>query len=83
MSCPVMYAIYFTLIFLALGSFLLRYRPRFFDQVEYQTTFASIGNRHFFAISCYRQTYQNYAESGQKLGKHFGRSDDYLFFYNN
>ena len=24
-----------------------RYRPRFFDQVGHQTTFASIGNKHF------------------------------------
>ena len=24
-----------------------RYRPRFFEQVEHQTKYASIGNRHF------------------------------------
>ena len=45
-----------------------RYRPRFFDQVGHQTTNASIGNRHFFTISCHRQTYQNYEQSRQKLG---------------
>ena len=27
---------------------LIRYRPRFFDQVGHQTTYASMGNRHFF-----------------------------------
>ena len=26
----------------------IRYRPRFFDQVGYQTTYASMGNKHFF-----------------------------------
>ena len=30
---------------------LSRDRPRFFDQVDYQTTYASIGNRHFFTKS--------------------------------
>ena len=25
----------------------IRYRPRFFDQVGHQTTYASIGNKHF------------------------------------
>ena len=45
-----------------------RYRPRFFDQVGHQTTYSSIGNRHFFTISCHRQTYQNYEQSRQKLG---------------
>ena len=29
----------------------IRYRPRFFDQVGHQTTYASIGNRHFFMPS--------------------------------
>ena len=46
----------------------LRYRPRFFDQVGHQTTYASIGNKHFFNKSCLRQTYQNYEQSRQKLG---------------
>ena len=45
-----------------------RYRPSFFDQVGHQTTYASIGNRHFFTILCHRQTYQNYEQSRQKLG---------------
>ena len=45
-----------------------RYRPRFFDQVGRQTRYASIGNRHFFTKSCHCQTYQNYEQSGQKLG---------------
>ena len=38
----------------------IRYRPRFFDQVGHQTTYAYIGNKHFFTKSCHRQTYQNY-----------------------
>ena len=45
-----------------------RDRPRFFVQVGHQTTYASIGNRHFFTISCHHQAYQNYEQSRQKLG---------------
>ena len=45
----------------------IRYRPRFFDQVRYQTTYASIGNKHFFTKSCQRQTYQNYEQPPQRL----------------
>ena len=45
-----------------------RYRPRFFDQVRHQTTYASIGNKHFFTKSCHCQTQQNYEQSRQKLG---------------
>ena len=45
----------------------IRYRPRFFYQVGHQTTYASIGNRHFFTISCHHQTYQN-EQSWQKMG---------------
>ena len=45
-----------------------RYRLRFFDQIGDQTKYASIGNRHFFTISCNGQTYQNYEQSRQKLG---------------
>ena len=40
---------------------------RFFDQVGHQTTYASIGNKHFFTKSCHRQTYQNYEEPPQRL----------------
>ena len=36
----------------------LRYRPIFFDQIGHQTTSASIGNKHYFTISCHCQTYQ-------------------------
>ena len=43
----------------------IRYRPRFFDQDGHQTTNASIENRYFFTMLCYRQ---NYEKSGQKLG---------------
>ena len=41
---------------------------RFFDQVGHETMNASRGNKHFFNKSCHRQTYQNYEQSGQKLG---------------
>ena len=41
---------------------------KIFDQVEHQTTYASIGNKHFFTISCHCQTYQNYEQSRQKMG---------------
>ena len=45
-----------------------RYRPRFFDQVGHQTTYASIGNNNFSTKSCHCQTYQNYEQNQQKLG---------------
>ena len=45
-----------------------RDRPRFFDQVGHQTTYASMGNKHFITKKCHRQTYQNYEQSRQKLG---------------
>ena len=41
------------------------YRPR---QFGHQTSYASIGNRYFFTISCNCQTYQIYEQSQQKLG---------------
>jgi hypothetical protein len=37
-----------------------RYRHRFFDQVGHETTYATVGNHHFFTKTCHRQTYQNY-----------------------
>jgi hypothetical protein len=40
---------------------------RFFDQVGHQTTYAYIGNKHFFTKSCHRQTYQNYEQLHQRL----------------
>ena len=40
------------------NSIVARCRPRFFDQVGHQTTYAFTGNRHFFTISCHHQTYQ-------------------------
>ena len=46
---------------------LLRYRPRFFDQVGHQTMSAYIENKHFFTKSCHRQTYQNYEQPPQRL----------------
>ena len=49
-----------------------RYRPRFFDQVRYETMYASSGNKNFFTKSCHRQTYQNYEQSRQKLGTILG-----------
>ena len=38
----------------------IKYHPRFFVQVEHDTTHSSIGNKHFFTRSCHRQTYHNY-----------------------
>ena len=40
----------------------IRDRPIFFDPVGHQTTYAYIGNKHFFTKSCHRQTYQNYEQ---------------------
>ena len=51
-----------------LASARTRVRPRLFDQVGHETMYASSGNKHFFTKSCYRQAYQNYEESRQKLG---------------
>ena len=34
-------------------------------------TYASIGNKHFYTKSCHHQTYQNYEQSRQKLGRIF------------
>ena len=45
---------------------LSRDRPRFFDQVRHQTTYAYIGNKHFFTKMCHHQTYPNSKISWQK-----------------
>ena len=37
-----------------------RYHLRFFVQVGHETTYAAIGNHHFFTKTCHCQTYQNY-----------------------
>ena len=37
-----------------------RYHSRFFVQVGHETTYADIGNHHFFTKPCHHQTYQNY-----------------------
>ena len=61
----------FVCLFLCNSSYLsicTRVRPRFFDQVGHETMYASSGNKHFFTISCHRETYQNYEQSRQKLG---------------
>ena len=39
---------------MALGNRVFRVRPRFFDQVEHETMYASSGNKHFFTKSCHR-----------------------------
>ena len=39
-----------------------RYLSRFFDRWAHETTYAYIGNKHFFTKSCHRQTYQNYEQ---------------------
>ena len=55
----------FTLYVLCIS---IRYRPRFFHQVEHQTMYASMGNKYFITKYWHRQTYQNYKQSRQKLG---------------
>ena len=40
-------------------------RPRLFDQVGHQTTYAYIRNKHFFTKSCHRQTNHNYEQTPQ------------------
>ena len=42
------------------GQSTLRYHSRFFVQVGHETTYAAIGNHHFFTKTCHRQPYQNY-----------------------
>ena len=37
-----------------------KYHSRFFVQVGHETTYAAIGNHHFFIKTCHRQTHQNY-----------------------
>ena len=37
-----------------------RYHSRFFVQVGHETTYAAIGNHHFFTKTCHCQIYQNY-----------------------
>ena len=45
----------------------LRYLSNFFDRWAHETTYAYIGNKHFFTKSCHRQTYQNSKISWQKM----------------
>ena len=63
---------------------LSRDRPRFFDQVRHQTTYAYIGNKHFFTKSCHCQTYQNYEQPLQSLyfQSHFSVSKINRIFLN-
>ena len=42
------------------ASFLIRYHSRFVVQVGHETTYAAIGNYHFFTKTCHCQTYQNH-----------------------
>ena len=44
--------------------------------------YASSGNKHFFAKSCHRQTYQNYEQSRQKLGTFLENKVISKTFYN-
>ena len=45
----------------------VRYLSRFFDCWAHETTYAYIGNKHFFTKSCHRHTYQNSKISRQKM----------------
>ena len=58
---------------------LLLVRPRFLDQVEHETMYASSGNKYFFTKSCHRHTYQNYEQSRQKLGTILGNKIRQIF----
>ena len=49
-------------IFLLSKDCMVRNRPRFFEQVGYETMFVSSENKHFFTKSCHRQTYQIYEQ---------------------
>ena len=44
-----------------------RYLSRFFDCWAHETTYAYIGNKHFFTKSCLHQTYRNSKISWQKM----------------
>ena len=44
-----------------------RYLSRFFDRWAHETTYAYIGNKHFFTKACHHQTYQNSKISWQKM----------------
>ena len=44
-----------------------RYLSRFFDCWAHETTYAYIGNKHFFTKACQCQTYQNSKISWQKM----------------
>ena len=64
----------------------IRDRPRFFDQVGHQTTFAYVGNKHLFTKSCHRQTYQNYEQPPKRLQNsyfhsHFSASKNKGIFF--
>ena len=45
----------------------IRYLLRFFDHWAHETTYAYIGNKHFFTKSCQCQAYQNSKISWQKM----------------
>ena len=51
-----------------------RVRPRFFDQVGYETMYASSGNKHFFTKSCNRQTYQKYEQPSRTYQNLYSQS---------
>ena len=51
-----------------------RYHSIFFVQVGHETTYAAIGNHHFFTTTCHRQ--KIYVLSLQEVLNNFGRSDD-------
>ena len=48
-------------------SLYIRYLSRFFDCWAHETTYAYIGNKHFFTKACHHQTYQNSKISWQKM----------------
>ena len=53
--------------YLLMKCLIIGYLSRFFDCWAHETTYAYIGNKHFFTKSCHPQTYQNSKISWQKI----------------
>ena len=49
-----------------LNNVCFRYLLSFFDRLAHENTYACIENKHFFTISCHRQTYQNNEQPPQR-----------------
>ena len=54
-------------VYISYDCFSIIYLSRFFDRWAHETTYAYIGNKHFFTKACHHQTYQNSKISWQKM----------------